>query len=73
MAAIELDVPRISGRRTDALTRIETHEAVCAERWKEIVRRMDRLERLVAGAAGTLIVGMAGLIVTLLFRTPVYH
>lgn len=52
----------------DALTRIDTHEAVCAERWRLILARMDRLEHVIMGAAGALIVGMAALIATLIFH-----
>ena len=35
---------------------IDTHEAVCAERWKETVVRIKRLEMVLMGQAATLIV-----------------
>ena len=48
------------------------HEAVCAERWKTAFNRFDdldenvkRIETILISAAGALIVGGAGLIITL--------
>lgn len=35
--------------------RLTTHEAVCAERWKETIIRIKRLESLMIGAAATII------------------
>ncbi len=56
--------------RTDA--KLQTHEAVCAERYgnillsmKGMAYRIGRLEMLVWVVAGTVIIGMGGLIVTL--------
>lgn len=48
--------------------RLDSHEEVCALRWGMVLARMDRLERILLGAAGALIMGMAGLLVTLLLR-----
>lgn len=45
-----------------------SHEAVCAERYNTFIQRVDRLEKLLIKAAGVLIVGMAGLIVTIIMR-----
>ena len=49
------------------------HEAVCAERWKTAFNRFDNLDRQVGGietvmisCAGCLIVGGAGLVITLM-------
>ena len=44
---------------------IDTHEAVCAERWKETILRIKRLEHIMIGAAGTIIV----MLITMLWRT----
>ena len=56
-------------RRTDsALQRIDTHEKVCSERWGTILKRMDRIETIVIGAAGLLITGMGGLLVAILTK-----
>tara|TARA_R110000868_G_scaffold410247_1_gene697760 strand:- start:529 stop:693 length:165 start_codon:yes stop_codon:yes gene_type:complete len=37
-------------------SQIDTHEAVCAERWKETIVRIKRLEMVLMGQAATLIV-----------------
>jgi len=42
---------------------IDTHEAVCAERWKETILRIKRIEHIMIGTAGTTIVLLLGLIV----------
>ena len=49
------------------------HEAVCAERWKTSFNRFDnidklgsRIETIMISCAGCLLVGGAGLIITLL-------
>jgi len=42
---------------------IDTHEAVCAERWKETILRIKRIEHIMIGTAGTTIVLLIGLIV----------
>ena len=43
-------------------TRIESHEAVCAERWLEIIHRVKRVEHFIVATLITLVVGMAGII-----------
>ena len=52
------------------------HEAVCAERWKSAFNRFDdidnnvkRIESIIIAAAGTIIVGGAGLIITMWLMT----
>ena len=50
------------------MTRIQTHEAVCAERWGQILSRMDRIETIVMWAAGILITGMGGIIVAIMMK-----
>lgn len=45
-----------------------THEAVCAERYNTFITRVDRLEKIMLNAAGALIIGMAGILLTLLFK-----
>jgi hypothetical protein len=56
-------------------TRMTVHEAVCAERYARILvmlrdtaHRVGRLETMVAAAAGAMILGMGGLIVTLALK-----
>ena len=47
---------------SDVKAQIDTHEAVCAERWKETIVRIKRLELVMITAAGSLIVMMAGML-----------
>jgi len=42
---------------------LDTHEAVCSERWKETILRIKRIEHIMIGTAGTTIVLLIGLIV----------
>lgn len=35
---------------------LDTHEAVCAERWRETITRIKRIEAVMMGSAGTTIV-----------------
>lgn len=50
-----LTVKDVSGKLT-------THEAVCAERWKETIERIKRLEMILIGACGAALILMAGMI-----------
>jgi len=45
-----------------------THEMVSAERYSTLIKRVDRLELIMLSTAGTLIVGMAGVILTILLK-----
>tara|TARA_R110000782_G_scaffold67800_1_gene136861 strand:+ start:762 stop:929 length:168 start_codon:yes stop_codon:yes gene_type:complete len=42
---------------------IDTHEAVCAERWKETILRIKRIEHIMIATSGTAIVLLIGLLV----------
>jgi hypothetical protein len=42
--------------------KIEKHEAVCAERWLEVIHRVTRLEQFVLITLITLVLSMAGII-----------
>ena len=42
--------------------KFNTHEAGCAERWKESIERIKRLEMIMIGSAGAVIALMAGLL-----------
>ena len=39
----------------DLNLRLTTHEAVCAERWRETIVRIKRIEALMIGSAGFII------------------
>ena len=41
---------------TSVQGQIDTHEAVCAERWKETILRIKRIEATMIGTAGPTIV-----------------
>ena len=45
-------------------SQIDTHEAVCAERWRETILRIKRIEHIMIGSAGTTIV----LLLTMVWR-----
>ena len=49
-----------------AMARIATHEAVCAERYANILARLVRLEALMIGAATAVIGAMATALMALL-------
>jgi hypothetical protein len=46
----------------DVEAKLNTHEAVCAERWKETIERIKRLEMIMIGSAGAVILLMAGML-----------
>lgn len=43
-------------------SRLNTHEAVCAERWKETILRIKRIEHIMIGSAGAIILLLVGLV-----------
>ena len=56
----------------DVAAELVKHEAVCAERWKTAFNRFNdldesvkRIETILISAAGALIVGGAGLVITM--------
>jgi hypothetical protein len=52
-------------KRIDTIeVRLEAHEAVCGERWKETILRIKRIEAVMIGAAS----GIIGLLVAVLMR-----
>ena len=42
---------------------VDTHEAVCAERWKETILRIKRIEHIMIATAGTTILLLIGIII----------
>ena len=56
-------MPRVSKPTvTSVQAQIDTHEAVCAERWKETILRIKRIEHIMIGTAGTTIVLLVGVL-----------
>ena len=43
-------------------SKIEKHEAICAERWRETIYRIKRLEFLILTTLLSIIVGMASIL-----------
>ena len=56
IADLEMDMQT---RIANVHTKIESHEAVCAERWRETIYRIKRLELLILTTLISLVVGMA--------------
>lgn len=56
----------MGGETDDLDKRLTVHEAVCAERWAAVLSRMGRVERILIAVGGSVIVGMAGIIMALL-------
>ena len=52
----------LNTRISNVHTRIENHEAVCAERWLEMLNRVKRIEHFIVATLITLVVGMASII-----------
>ena len=50
-------------KASEVKARIDTHEAVCAERWKETILRIKRIEHILIGTAGTMLLFMASIII----------
>ena len=51
---------------TETEARLNSHEAVCAERYEQINARLKRLEQIIMNVAGALLIGMAGVVWTFL-------
>lgn len=49
---------------TSVQSQIDTHEAVCAERWKETILRIKRIEHIMIGTAATTILLLLNLVVS---------
>jgi 4-diphosphocytidyl-2C-methyl-D-erythritol kinase len=47
---------------TETEARLNSHEAVCAERYDQINARLKRIERIIMNAAGTMLIGMGGVV-----------
>ena len=47
---------------TETEARLNSHEAVCVERYEQINARLKRLERIIMNSAGVLLMGMGGVI-----------
>ena len=50
-------------KASEVKAQIDTHEAVCAERWKETILRIKRIEHIMIGCAGTIILLLVSIII----------
>jgi hypothetical protein len=48
---------------TELEARFMSHEAVCAERWKETILRIKRMEHIILAVAGAIIMLLLSLVV----------
>ena len=46
----------------DVQSKLSTHEAVCAERWRETIVRIKRLEVVIVAGAGSTLLLLAGMV-----------
>jgi hypothetical protein len=54
----------LEARLRDAESRIDTHEAVCSERYKQIFNQLKSTDSLIRTIGVMLVAGMAGVIVS---------
>jgi hypothetical protein len=62
--SLAMDFPA-SAKADKVEAKLETHEAVCAERYLGINARLKRLEMILIGAAGTLILLLLNIVIKL--------
>lgn len=62
--SLAMDFPGIA-KAEKVEAKLETHEAVCAERYLGINARLKRLEMILLGAAGTLILLLLNIVIKL--------
>jgi hypothetical protein len=47
-------------------SQLDTHEAICAERWLETINRIKRIEMIMVGASGAIMVLLATIVIKLI-------
>ena len=50
---------------TEVKTQIDTHEAICAERWAETLSKIKRLETILIGCFGSIVLILITIILKL--------
>jgi hypothetical protein len=58
----KLTIADTNAKIAEAGSKLEKHEAVCAERWRETIYRIKRLELLILATLLSIIVGMASIL-----------
>ena len=56
------------GRLRDVESRVDTHEAVCSERYKQIFNQLKSTDSLIRTIGVLLVAGMAGVIVSQMLK-----
>lgn len=55
---------------TETEARLNSHEAVCAERYDQINARLKRLEGIIIKSVGAMLIGMVGVIWVYIIHVP---
>ena len=58
----KLTIADTNAKISETNSKLEKHEAVCAERWRETIYRIKRLELLILATLLSIIVGMASIL-----------
>jgi len=58
----KLTIADTNTKISETNAKLEKHEAVCAERWRETIYRIKRLEFLILTTLLSIIVGMASIL-----------
>ena len=58
----KLTIADTNTKISETNAKLEKHEAVCAERWRETIYRIKRLELLILATLMSIIVGMASIL-----------
>jgi len=49
---------------TEVKSQIDTHEAICAQRWEETINRIKRLEMVILGSGGAIILLLLNIVIS---------
>jgi len=58
----KLTIADTNAKISETNSKLEKHEAVCAERWRETIYRIKRLEILILTTLLSIVAGMAGIL-----------
>ena len=58
----KLTIADTNAKISETNAKLEKHEAVCAERWRETIYRIKRLELLILTTLLSIIIGMASIL-----------
>ena len=58
----KLTIADTNSKIAETNSKLEKHEAICAERWRETIYRIKRLEVLILTTLLSIIIGMASIL-----------